>query len=201
MTTNTLYNTKDAYELYVYYLAIKRHFTTSYDFFKYNGKVKVSAMSFENRKDKFHFYKMSKDKEARDLILANMLVNPNIWIGEMLDDKAMRTHQEWKKKKQSLTYQFKSDINELNDDFNSNFIVEDGQHPRILKLYNMKRISLETLVIVIDIVGCMGYWNKNISDKIVWPHINTLVSKYRPFLEYDKVKMKQILVDKYNVKH
>jgi hypothetical protein len=144
---------------------------------------------------------MSKDKEARDLILANMLVNPNIWIGEMLDDKAMRTHQEWKKKKQSLTYQFKSDINELNDDFNSNFIVEDGQHPRILKLYNMKRISLETLVIVIDIVGCMGYWNKNISDKIVWPHINTLVSKYRPFLEYDKVKMKQILVDKYNVKH
>lgn len=201
MTTNTLYNTKDAYELYVYYLAIKRHFTTSYDFFKYQGKVKVSAMSFENRKDKFHFYKMSKDKEARDLILANMLVNPNIWIGEMFDDKAMRTHQEWKKKKQSLTYQFKSDINELNDDFNSNFIVEDGQHPRILKLYNMKRISLETLVIVVDIVGCMGYWNKNISDKIVWPHINTLVSKYRPFLEYDKVKMKQILVDKYNVKH
>jgi hypothetical protein len=201
LTTNTLYNTKDAYELYVYYLAIKRHFTTSYDFFKYNGKVKVSAMSFENRKDKFHFYKLSKDKEARELILANMLINPNVWIGEMFDDKALRTHQEWKKKKQSLTYQFKSDINELNDDFNSNFVVEDGQHPQIIKLYNMKRISLETLVIVVDIVGCISYWNKNISDKIVWPHINTLVSKYRPFLEYDKVKMKQILVDTYNAKH
>src|SRR6056300_1108433 len=106
----SLYSTDDAFNIYVYYLALKRHFTSNYDFFKYNGKVKANAMSFENRKDKFFFYKLSKKKEAKDIILANMLANPNAWAGELLDDKAESIYKEWIKRKQSLTYQFKSDI-------------------------------------------------------------------------------------------
>ena len=199
MASEKLYSTRDAYDLYIYYLAIKKHFTTSYDFFKYNGKVSASAMAFENRKDKFHFYKLSKRKDAEELILANMLVSPKSWIGDLLEDKAEQIYLDWKKRKQSLTYQFKSDINELvEDDYNANFFVEDGQHPRLLKLYNMKRVSLESLVILCDLSRCTKYWEKNISDQIVFPDINKLVSNYRPFLQYDKDKMKAILLDKYN---
>ena len=194
----SLYSTNDAFNIYVYYLALKRHFTSSYDYFKYNGKVKANAMSFENRKDKFFFYKLSKKKEAKDIILANMLANPNAWAGELLDDKAESIYKDWAKRKQSLTYEFKSDIVNMDDDFNLNFYVENGQHPKLLKLYMMNRISLETLVILCDITGCMKYWEKNISDNIVFPDINTLVRKYQPFLEYDKAKMRKILLDKYN---
>ena len=194
----SLYSTNDAFNIYVYYLALKRHFTSSYDYFKYNGKVKANAMSFENRKDKFFFYKLSKKKEAKDIILANMLANPNAWAGELLDDKAESIYKDWAKRKQSLTYEFKSDIVNMDDEFNLNFYVENGQHPRLLKLYMMNRISLETLVILCDITGCMKYWEKNISDNIVFPDINTLVRKYKPFLEYDKAKMRKILLDKYN---
>jgi hypothetical protein len=196
--TQKLYSTQDAFDIYVYYLALKRHFTSSYDFFKYNGKVKANSMSFENRKDKFFFYKLSKKRDSREYILANMLVKPNVWAGDLVDDKAEQVYSEWCKRKQSLTYQFKSDIVELDDeDFNSNFIVENGQHPRVLKLYNMNRISLETLVILCDITGCLSYWEKNIKDTIVFPDINRLVKKYYPFMEYDKAKMKKILLDKY----
>jgi hypothetical protein len=194
----SMYSTTDAFDIYVYYLALKRHFTSNYDFFKYNGKVKANAMSFENRKDKFFFYKLSKKKEAKDIILANMLANPNAWAGELLDDKAESIYKEWIKRKQSLTYQFKSDIINLDDDFNDNFVVHDGQHPRLLKLYMMNDISLETLVMICDITNCIGHWEKNISDTIVFPDINKLVRKYRPFLDYDKPKMRKILLDKYN---
>ena len=42
-----------AFETYGAYLALKRHFTTDqYDYFRYNGIVKYSAKSFENRRDK-----------------------------------------------------------------------------------------------------------------------------------------------------
>jgi hypothetical protein len=194
----SMYSTTDAFDIYVYYLALKRHFTSNYDFFKYNGKVKANAMSFENRKDKFFFYKLSKKKEAKDIILANMLANPNAWAGELLDDKDESIYKEWIKRKQSLTYQFKSDIINLDDDFNDNFVVHDGQHPRLLKLYMMNDISLETLVMICDITNCIGHWEKNISDTIVFPDINKLVRKYRPFLDYDKPKMRKILLDKYN---
>jgi hypothetical protein len=192
-----LYSTRDAYDIYVYYLAIKRHFTSSYDFKKYNGKVKTTVTSFENRKDKFFFYKLSKRSDPKNLILANMLVDPTAWIGDMLEDKAEQIYNDWLKRTQALTRTFQLDLNELNEDFDSNILVQGGQHPRILQLYNQRRICLETLVILNDLTKCFRYWEKNISDTIVFPSINKLVNDYSQFLNYDKGKMKEIVVDKF----
>ena len=192
-----LYSTRDAYDVYVYYLAIKRHFTSSYDFKKYNGKVKTTVTSFENRKDKFFFYKLSKQSDPKNLILANMLVDPTAWIGDMLEDKAEQIYNDWLKRTQALTRTFQLDLNELNEDFDSNILVQGGQHPRILQLYNQRRICLETLVILNDLTKCFRYWEKNISDTIVFPSINKLVNDYSQFLNYDKNKMKEIVVDKF----
>lgn len=191
----TGYVTKDAYEIYVYYLALKRHFTSDYDFFKYNGKVSANPQSFENRRDKFHFYKLSKNKDGRDIILSNIVANPGIWVGDLLSEKAYDVHKSWLKRKQSLTYQFKSDIKELNEDFDSNFVVDSGQHPRLLRLYMMNHICLESLVILTDVTKCLPYWDKKISDTIVYGDINRTVVKYRPFLNYERSKMKKILLD------
>lgn len=192
-----LYSTRDAYNIYVYYLALKRHFTSNYDFFKYNGKVKANAQSFENRKDKFFFYKLSKKSEAKDYILANMIVDPSMWIGDMLEEKAQQNYVSWAKRIQSLSYSFKRDLNELNEKFDSNIVVDNGQHPQLLTLYMQEKISPETLVILDDLTKCFIYWDKKIHEKLIFPHINTFVSNYRPFLEYDKDKMRKIVVDKF----
>lgn len=194
----SVYSTQAAFEIYMYYLALKRHFTTDYDFFKYNGKVKANQQSFENRKDKYQFYKLSKRKDAKEFILANMLFDPTLWIGDLLDnEKAEEVFTEWTKRQQTLSYVFKNDLSELNDDFNSNLLVKDGQHPRLLQLYNMRRVNLETLVIIDDLVHNFSYWEKKISDPIIFPSINRLVGKYRPFMSYDKKRMKSILLDKF----
>ena len=179
---------------------MKNHFTTDYDFFKYSGKEKVRAnfTSFENRSDKIHFYNLSKRKHAKELILANMLVSPNSWIGDLLEVKAEETYRKWLKRQQSLTYRFKSELGQLDEDFNQNFVVEHGQHPKLIRLYIMNRICLETLVILCELTKCLSYWEKKISEKLIFPDINNIVRKYRPFLDYDKDKMRKILLDKYN---
>ena len=193
------YSTRDAFEIYMYYLALKRHFTTDYDYFKYNGKVKASQQSFENRKDKFQFYKLSKRKDAKEFILANMIFDPTLWVGDLLDnEKAVEVFTEWTRKQQTLSYVFKSDLSELNDDFNSNLLVTDGQHPRLLQLYNMRRVNIETLVIIDDIVHNFSYWERKITDPIIFPQIKRTVEKYRPFVSYDKKKMKAILLEKFS---
>lgn len=192
------YSTQDAFEIYMYYLALKRHFTTDYDYFKYNGKVKASQQSFENRKDKFFFYKLSKKKEAKEFILANMIYDPTLWVGDLLDnEKASEVHLEWVKKQQTLSYVFRNDLSELNEDFNSNLMVKDGQHPRLLQLYNMRRVNVETLIIIDDLVQNFSYWERKIADPIIFPNINRFVTKVRPFIRYDKLKMKEILLDKF----
>jgi hypothetical protein len=195
----SVYSTQAAYEIYVYYLALKRHFTTDYDFFKYNGKVKASQQAFENRKDKFQFYKLSKRKDAKEYILANMIYEPTLWIGDLLDnEKAEEIFVEWTRKQQSLSYVFDTDINELNSDFNSNLVVEDGQYPRLLQLYNMRRVNVETLIIIDDLVKNFRYWERNISDPIIFPQIKRTVEKVRPFISYDKAKMRQLLMKKFS---
>ena len=196
----TIYSTRDAYDLYVYYLALKRHFTTDgYDFFKYHGKMKASQQSFETRKDKFFFYKLAKRKDAKEFILANMIHNPNSWIGDLLDGgKAEEVYVEWMKRQQSLSYMFNKDLGELEEDFNSNLIVKEGQHPRLLRLFHMKRIGIETLIIIDDLVNVFSYWNSRIDDPIIFPQIRRTIEKVRPFVQYERPKMKSILLTKFS---
>ena len=194
-----LYNTRDAYEMYVYYLALKRHFTSSYDYHKYNGKINASITSFETRKDKFFFYKLSKRSDAKDFILSNMVNNPKIWIGDMLSDNGEQVFTEWARRQQSLSYIFKSELGKLDEDFDSNLITKDGQHPKLLRLHTSGNISKETLIIIDDLTNVFSYWSKKILDNIIFPDILNICSKYKPFLNYDKSKMKQILVAQFTI--
>jgi hypothetical protein len=191
----SLYNTNDAYQMYVYYLAIKRHFTSNYDFHKYNGKINASVTSFETRKDKFFFYKLSKKTDAKNFILANVVENPNIWVGDIVGEKGDAVFMEWKKRQQSISYVFKSELGNLDEDFDSNLIVKNGQHPKLLRLYINRTISKETLIIVDDLTNVFSYWNNKLVDKIIFPDILNTCNKYKPFLEFDRNKMKNILVD------
>lgn len=191
------YSTKDAFDTYVYYLALKRHFTSSYDFFKYNGKVKANTFSFESRKDKFFFYRLSKMPENKELILSNMLENSNIWVGDLLEQKANNVYQQWLKRQQSLGYIFRNDLSALNpDDVNADLLT-DGDHPKLLRLLISDTITLETMVILNDLMNFFPYWEKKIKDNVLFPDINKRVRKYQPFLQYDKSKMRKILLDKY----
>lgn len=194
----SIYSTKDAFEVYRYFLAIKQHFTTSYDFFKYNGKTNTNVTAFENRKDKFHFYKLSKHSDPKDFILANILENPNVWIGDMIaDEKYDKIYKDWKKRQQSLSYVFKTDLSKLNEDFNSNLISTNGQHPVIITLYIRGEICIETLIVIANLTKVFSHWDKILLDKIIYPDINRKCKKYFPFMEYDKDKMKKILLDKF----
>jgi hypothetical protein len=191
----SLYNTNDAYQMYAYYLALKKHFTSRYDYHKYHGKINVPITSFETRKDKFFFYKLSKRSDAKDFILANLVENPNIWIGDMIGEKGDAVFMEWKKRQQSISYVFKSELSNLDEDFDSNLIVKDGQHPKLLRLHINRTVSKETLIIVDDLTNVFSYWSKKILDNIIFPDILNTCNKYKPFLEYDRNKMKSILVD------
>jgi hypothetical protein len=94
-------------------------------------------------------------------------------------------------------YLFKEELSKLNENFDVNFKAEDRTHPYVLKLFLRKEISLETLVILVDLVRCASYWSKKfVYDPIVEDILNKMM-KYRPFLEYDKEKAKKIVLDKF----
>ena len=61
------------FEVYTKYIALKNHFSQErYDYFTYGGKVRAKESSFEIRKDKYFFYKLSKHKDIENFLLANI---------------------------------------------------------------------------------------------------------------------------------
>lgn len=182
------------YEVYIKYLAMKKHFTTdSYDYFKYNGKVRASMDTFRTRNDSYFFTKLAKREDFLNLMLANMLVKPNIWIRELLDEESNSRYIEWKKRQESLSYTFKTELKNLKEDYQQNFISRDGQHPYIMTLYNQRQISLETFTILTASANIFSYWDKVIVDRIISRDIIRLSRKYKPFLVYDEKKFKEII--------
>jgi len=193
MTENT------GFEAFALYNALKTHFTSSsYDFFKYNGKTNVSKDSFMKNKAKYQFYKLSRKyslEQLRNFFLANFIYGDSTWVGEMLGPEGDKAYSKWQKTNQSLTYVFENDIIRLvgNDAPDQMLIVNDGQHPKLLREVMSGTIAIETMVILNDIMHFFPMWNRKISDDIIWPNWRLKCEKYAPFVTYDKVKFKNIL--------
>ena len=188
-----------AFECYQEYIALKNHFTKpSYNYFKYNGKSKLNIGSFDARKDKLYFMKVAKHSEPRNYILSNLVENPKFWIKEIaFSPTSEKIYRDWSKRQQSMLYLFKEELSKLNDEFDSNFKAEDKTHPYVVKLFLRKDISLETLVLLVDLVKCSAYWSKRFEYDPTIESILNKVMKYRPFLEYDREKVKNIVLDKF----
>ena len=189
---NNLLN-ETGFKAYVEYLALKRHFTSSYDYHKYNGKVNASFDSFLTRKDAYSFQRIGKQPDYHGLLLSNMCVNPKIWIGTLLEEPAKERYLEWKCIQNSITNHIQETLEILDDDFKTNFIVKNGNYPHIVNLYMQKKISLESFCILSKITNSITYWNSNVIDTILFPDIIRSVDKYYPFINYSPEKIKKVM--------
>ena len=185
-------------EVYRLYLSLKLHFTTdTFDYFKYGNAAKASQHSFDSRRDKFFFVKLSrtfKEDELREFFVANMIVEDKVYPATLVREGA-KNYQEYIKRKQSLAYNFKEDVMTLHDisqKFDKLFIIE-GVHPPLLKAHLGGKISIETLAIFNKIFQYVGNLDKDIKEDIVWKPLRNRVVKYEPFISIDKGKYKNII--------
>ena len=193
------------FETYQTYLSMKSHFTNpKYDFFKYGGKSRATMASFNKRKDKYWFEKTSRkysDQQILDFLLANFVItdNPqNLWIGEIINS-GERNYADWMRRKQSLTYLFKEQSNELlsNNDLNEVFNCSKNKHPVVLKKYLGGEISLETLTILEKVFSFVKNFDKKLKDP-VWESVSMKIKKYIPFININVFHYKKILKEVIN---
>ena len=119
-------------------------------------------------------------------------------IGEDGDD----VYTEWKRRIQSMAYIFQQDINILLskvDHFDDLFKIDDGRNPVILKSYYHDDITIETFVILQNILGFFKQFDSELNDDIVWPDKKLLCSKYSIFLNMDTKKYLKILKENLNL--
>jgi len=119
------------FEAYKSYLGLKNHFTReSYDYHKYCGKSRASLQSFYKRKDRFFFEKLSRQKDDSEVVeffVSNFVTcdDPqSLWIGEIVRN-GEQNYTDWKRKLQSLTYTFKTEVENIFDGKNFDKKLQD----------------------------------------------------------------------------
>jgi T4 gene Gp59 loader of gp41 DNA helicase C-term/T4 gene Gp59 loader of gp41 DNA helicase len=185
------------YGAYLLFLAIRTHFdSVRYDFFQMNGKLTANKQSYEKRQDKSIFVKFAKEyntTDLRDFYIANILDDRH-YIAEFMDDRAKDAYNNYKRRRQSLSYICSNDMGRVFDQgLREPFIVSHRTYPSIVLLFLRGEISLETMVILDDFLGYTTKFDTFYQDDVIWPKISKKISKYRPFLKYDKNKMRDML--------
>ena len=188
------------YEVYQKYLSLKQHFNKKdYDYFKFQGRVRANESSFEKRKDKHHFIRLSKiykDEELTKFFVSNFVVSKDLWVGNATSAEGRQNYIAWKAKIQSLPYVFENEVEAMfdeNETFNDIFNVEDGQHPPIVRHVFGNEVSLETFVVLDSILNFSPKFNEKIEESVIWPELYSMFNNYAPFVVVNKQKYVDIL--------
>lgn len=186
------------YGAYLLFLALRTHFTkVKYDYFKMNGKLRTTKETYLKRKDKIFFEKLAKrynSEELKTFYIANFL-NDVHYVTDMLDEEAHGNYSELEKRKQSLSYIFKNDMERIFDsDCSSIFRNYDDDYPILIKSLLRGHISLESAIILNDFIPYFNKFDKYLGDDdVIWSRVGLKLRKYRPFIKYDSKKFKTIL--------
>ena len=173
-------------DVYLMYCAMKAHFSKNdYDFFTYKGKSRVPRNSVYKRKDRGFFVKLSRKYSEEDLknyLVANFIIDRRGYIANFSNEN----YEQWKEKRNNFYNMFTDEIRPLVKNFNPLFEVKNSEHPILLKEYLGKRVSLETLIILDDLVNFSKTWDNRMAEDYIWFDLKKLMNNYKRFLTIDK---------------
>ena len=174
-------------DVYLMYCAMKAHFSKNdYDFFTYKGKSRVSRNSFYKRKDRVFFVKLSKkyseEEDLKNYMVANFIMDRRGYVANFNDEN----YEQWKEKRSNFYNIFTNEIRPLVKNFNPLFEVKNSEHPILLKEYLGKRLSLETLIILDDLVNFSKTWDNRMAEDYIWFDLKKLMNNYKRFLTINK---------------
>ena len=181
-----------AVDVYLMYCALKAHFQGDYDYHKFSGKTKTKRESYYKRMDRFFFAKTAvkyEDTEVLNYFVSNFIHDRSGYIANFTD----KNYETWMNKRAMFYEIFSQEMQPFVKNFEPLFECESRQHPTLLKEYMGKRISLETMIVLDDLVEFSKRWDKELVwDDFVWPDVKKLMNNYKGFLTIntDKYRMK-----------
>ena len=185
----------DPFDVYKLYNALKLHFENdSYDAIKYNFKTTVNPNSFFKRRDKYFFAKLGKNqKDIQNFFVFNFIEDMK-YVGDMMDIEGQNNYTKHKRIHESLSREFEKDINTLDTDFDKLLVVNNiNTPPLIIERWMEEDISLETVVILNSLTGFVNKEGNKITETLFWPDVSRKITKYGPFVNFEKDKFVQII--------
>lgn len=183
------------YETYVQYLALKHHFAgDSYDFFKYNGKVKLKPETFAKVDKKFQYYYPKLSGIDTKWFFISNLIEDRWWFPKgapyFVDDE--KNYLKYHGILDSLKHSYTEDLKKIGP-FTGLLSVEEGTHPHLLKLIIGKKINWVSSTILLDLLPSVKeLYQENMFRDSFWKEAKITTEKLLPFIKYDKQTYKAL---------
>lgn len=187
------------WKAYQTFHAMRLHFTSSYDYIKYNGKMKLSKESFMSHKMRYSFATLERKykQNFEEFAIANFVDCPynepgKVWPPHLLQQSNHEVYIDWKKRQNSLRQRFTNDLVVIDEMLTARFIKLPNmlkQYPNELwNLFDNNRICIETMCTIrlftdpVKFDTSMDLW---VNDPL-WIHkYKALLSNYAPFVKLD----------------
>lgn len=191
----------NSFQSYKLYLILVNAFKKGYDPIKYSWKIRVQQNSFEKRKDKYFFDKISKQFdifEQQKIFMVNLLANQEQWIGDMLNQDSIMFYRKYMSRFNDLSILFKEDLQNLilfckqkGRTFKGLFIIEDNKEPMIFKLLQNDSISYETFILLDQYFNIIDNLDK--TNNFIWDQYSIRIKAYKNLFVVDKQEVIDIL--------
>lgn len=190
------------FKAFRYYLALKLHFNNDkYNVFENKGNIKYSYENFNSRNDRHIFEKLARkfdtDKDLIQFLVANFAYGHDNMIFAI--EEANEYYLEWQKRKQSISRIFKDDLNTIELESQKNALSLDqiinftlNEYPSIIKLYLGKKIAIESISILNDLLDFVPKWKQNPSGMLILESDIRRIEKLKGFVKYEQEKIKPI---------
>ena len=178
-------------DIYLMYCAMKAHFSKGdYDFVTYKGKTRIKRETFYKRKDRSFFVRVSRkyktELEIQNYFVANFIKDKKGYIANFSNEN----YESWKLKRQGFFDLFDVEMMPLVQAFENLFRIGKNQHPKLMKEFLGGRVSLETMIILEELVSYKKAWDKQLGDDIIWLDLRKLMDNYERFLTIDQEQYK-----------
>ena len=134
--------------------------------------------------------KYKSEEEIKHYFLYHLIRDRKGYIANFNDEN----YNTWKLKRSNFFNMFVVEMTPLVKEFEPLFEVKKHNHPKLLKEFLGGRVSLETLIILDELVSFSKKWDKLLEDDIVWPDLKRFMNDYKRFLTIDKNKYRMNLL-------
>lgn len=188
---------------------IRFHFTSDYDFFRYNGKCQgIQRRHYETSKDKYQYDKIAKElnTDFASFIIYCVSRTPDMWIGCFLDEHLDSFHP-WLSFLNSFEDSVVEEVRCLLWDVlvvrreSFDFLLETSKNTHSFLLNRMfsGKVSVETFCVLDEIFDLSKEYNNSLKNDPVWASASMRIKKYRPFLpNHDTKQIQRRIYEIYN---
>jgi hypothetical protein len=165
----------NAHQAYNLYMTTKKHFT--------NKPIRVPKSRFLYRPERYRMERLvNRFNTAKDLVqyfVANFALDTPNFLYEP-EEYGDISYARWESYKQSLSYNFRNEIDFVNDNIQS-FTVD-----AIMPIYLSGKLSIQAIIMLDSVYNFLTSWEESSSMNVLYESHLQRIKKTKPFVKFDK---------------